>query len=73
MHKKNKKSIIFEKMHIFICSCAKKNIPLHKILIIEHKTYQNMEEIKSFNQCIEDSIKKNWDLDALTDYKGAIS
>ena len=30
-----------------------------------------MEEIKSFNQCIEDSIKKNWDLDALTDYKGA--
>ena len=30
-----------------------------------------MEEIKSFNQCIEESIKKNWDLDALTDYKGA--
>lgn len=30
-----------------------------------------MEEIKSFNQCIEDSIKKNWELDALTDYKGA--
>ena len=30
-----------------------------------------MEEIKSFNQCIEDSIKRNWELDALTDYKGA--
>lgn len=26
---------------------------------------------KSFNAFIEDSIKKNWDLDALTDYKGA--
>lgn len=30
-----------------------------------------MEEIKSFNQCIEDSIINNWELDALTDYKGA--
>lgn len=30
-----------------------------------------MEEIKSFNACIEDSIKKHWNLDALTDYKGA--
>jgi len=26
---------------------------------------------KSFNQFIENSIKDNWDLDALTDYKGA--
>ena len=26
---------------------------------------------KSFLAFIEDSIKKNWDLDALTDYKGA--
>jgi len=26
---------------------------------------------KSFNAFIENSIKKNWDLDALTDYKGA--
>jgi len=25
----------------------------------------------SFLQLIEDSIKKNWDLDALTDYNGA--
>ena len=30
-----------------------------------------MEEIKSFNACIEESIKKHWNLDALTDYKGA--
>ena len=26
---------------------------------------------KSFIAFIEESIKKNWDLDALTDYKGA--
>ena len=25
---------------------------------------------KSFNALLEQSIKKNWDLDALTDYKG---
>lgn len=31
--------------------------------------YNYME--KSFLAFIEDSIKKNWDLDALTDYKGA--
>ena len=30
-----------------------------------------MEEIKSFNARIEESIKKHWNLDALTDYKGA--
>lgn len=30
-----------------------------------------MEQIKSFNACIEESIKKHWNLDALTDYKGA--
>ena len=29
-----------------------------------------MEAIPSFNQLIEQSIIKNWDLDALTDYKG---
>lgn len=29
-----------------------------------------MESIPSFNQLIEQSIIKNWDLDALTDYKG---
>lgn len=30
----------------------------------------NHEKV-SFNKLIEESIKKNWDLDALTDYKGA--
>ncbi len=30
-----------------------------------------MEKIPSFNACIEESIKSHWDLDALTDYKGA--
>ena len=29
-----------------------------------------MESIQSFNIIIEKSIKDNWDLDALTDYKG---
>ncbi len=30
-----------------------------------------MEKTASFNACIEDAIIKYWDLDALTDYKGA--
>ena len=30
-----------------------------------------MEKISSFNAQIEASIKNYWDLDALTDYKGA--
>ena len=30
-----------------------------------------MNNEKSFIALIEESIKKNWDLDALTDYKGA--
>ena len=30
-----------------------------------------MENVPSFNQLIEQSIIENWDLDALTDYKGA--
>lgn len=30
-----------------------------------------MDSIKSFNACIEKSIKDNWDKDALTDYLGA--
>lgn len=30
-----------------------------------------MENIPSFNAFIEDSVKKNWDLPALTDYNGA--
>jgi long-chain acyl-CoA synthetase len=30
-----------------------------------------MEKIPSFNECIESSIIKHWNLDALTDYKGA--
>lgn len=30
-----------------------------------------MESIKGFNTLLEDTIKKNWDKDALTDYKGA--
>ena len=29
-----------------------------------------MESIPSFNSLVEQSIIKNWDLDALTDYKG---
>ena len=29
-----------------------------------------MQEIPSFNSYIEQSITKNWDLDALTDYQG---
>ncbi len=29
-----------------------------------------METIPSFNKLIQDSIIANWDLDALTDYKG---
>lgn len=33
--------------------------------------HNGMEQIKSFNACIEESIKKHWTLDALTDYKGA--
>lgn len=35
------------------------------------RVFAPMEDIKSFNACIEESIKKNWNLDALTDYKGA--
>ena len=30
-----------------------------------------METYPSFNKLIEQSIINNWDLDALTDYKGA--
>lgn len=30
-----------------------------------------MEQAKSFNQRIEDAIKNNWNLNSLTDYKGA--
>ena len=30
-----------------------------------------MDSYKSFNSLLEDTIKKNWDNDALTDYKGA--
>lgn len=30
-----------------------------------------MESTKGFNSLLEDTIKKNWDRDALTDYKGA--
>ena len=30
-----------------------------------------MTKIPSFNACIEDAIKTFWNLDALTDYKGA--
>ncbi len=41
------------------CNFAKINI----------KTF--MESVPSFNSIIEQSIIKNWDLDALTDYKGA--
>lgn len=63
--------------------CANKILPLHRILKIvqtdptrthikkKYKKYKkNMEQIPSFNALIEQSIIKNWDLDALTDYKG---
>ena len=30
-----------------------------------------MDKIPSFNACIEETIKKFWELDALTDYKGS--
>ncbi len=30
-----------------------------------------MKKIPSFNACIEETIKSHWELDALTDYKGA--
>ena len=30
-----------------------------------------MENIPSFNQAIQQSVIDHWDLDALTDYKGA--
>ena len=33
--------------------------------------YCAMDSIKSFNACIEKTIKDNWDKDALTDYLGA--
>jgi len=36
----------------------------------DHFTQLIMQEIPSFNAYIEQSIVKNWDLDALTDYKG---
>ena len=29
-----------------------------------------MEKIPSFNACVQKSIVANWDLDALTDFKG---
>ena len=60
--------------------CANKMLPLHRILKIvqtdptrthiKKKYKKNMEQIPSFNALIEQSIIKNWDLDALTDYKG---
>lgn len=60
--------------------CANKILPLHRILKIvqtdptrthiKKKYKKNMEQIPSFNALIEQSIIKNWDLDALTDYKG---
>ena len=30
-----------------------------------------MKQYQDFNQNLEESIKKNWDLDALTDYEGS--
>ena len=30
-----------------------------------------MKNIPSFNACIEEAVKNFWNLDALTDYKGA--
>ena len=38
---------------------------------IRKKKSLAMDKIPSFNACIEESIKTHWDLDALTDYKGA--
>ena len=43
-----------------------------KLLNFARKSYFcAMDSIKSFNACIEKSIKDNWDKDALTDYLGA--
>lgn len=48
--------------------CAEFELPLHKNKEI---VQSNMEQVPSFNALIEKTIKENWDLDALTDYKGA--
>ena len=45
---------------------------MQKLLNFARKSYFcAMDSIKSFNTCIEKSIKDNWDKDALTDYLGA--
>ena len=46
---------------------ATKHISLHKIT----EFVQSFDMEQGFLQLIEQSIKKNWDLDALTDYNGA--
>ncbi len=38
---------------------------------MDFRRYTDMDRIPSFNQLIQDSIVRNWDHDALTDYKGA--
>ena len=45
---------------MYLCIC---------IIFVQNLTTDSMD--KSFLAFVEESIKKNWDLDALTDYKGA--
>ena len=51
--------------------CAEKSVPLHTERKFEQFLLRNTLNMEnSFNACIEDSIKKYWNFDALTDYKG---
>lgn len=50
-----------------VCVSVNNVITLHEI----NECVQSMNSKNSFNSYIEESIKGNWDLDALTDYKGA--
>ena len=51
--------------------CAEKSVPLHTERKFEQYLLRNTLNMEnSFNACIEDSIKKHWNFDALTDYKG---
>lgn len=51
--------------------CIDKAISLHSFKLNVQKILRNSIMEKSFISFVENSIKKNWDLDALTDYKGA--
>ena len=51
--------------------CIDKAISLHSFKLNVQKILRYSIMEKSFISFVENSIKKNWDLDALTDYKGA--